>query len=271
MSSQPVDSNQVEYGLAAQMKLVLHWHARARRTLSIQNVHNLRKSIRRCRSLADGLMAVDPDPGWRKMKKAGKKLFKELGRLRDLQVLADGLKRLAPKKDAAAAILRKALKKEECREKEKVRKAVARFDRKKWRKWAKILPERAALGPEREQIFKVLALERYREALTSHRTAYRDPTPETWHQVRINVKRFRYTVENFLPELRKTLGPQLEKVQDLLGEVHDLHVLWIALTETGQVFDEAEHRAWEELIEREQNARLEEYRKLTRGDRKSVV
>jgi len=265
MSSQPLASMQDEYGLAAQMKRVLIWHARAKRALSVRSVHDLRKSIRRCRSLADGLMAVDPDPRWRKMKKTGKNLFKALGRLRDLHIMADWLKRLAPREDAAAAKLRKALRKEEIREKKKVGKAVARFDRKKWRKWAKILPERAALGPERERIFKVLALDRYQEALASHRTALREPTPETWHQVRIDTKRFRYTVENFLPELRKTLGPQLEKVQDLLGDVHDLHVLWIALTETGRVFDEAEHRAWGEIIEREQEARLEEYRKLTRG------
>lgn len=265
MTSQPLDPVQDEYGLAVQMKRVMHWHARARRGLSVQTVHNLRKCIRRCRSLADGLMAVDPDPGWRKMKKTGKKLFKALGRLRDLHVMADWLKRLAPKKDAAAAKLRKALKKEESREKVKVRKAVTHFDRKKWRKWARILPDRAALGPDREQIFKVLALERYQEALASHRTALRQPSPEAWHQVRIDIKRFRYTVENFLPNLQKTLGPQMERVQDLLGEVHDLHVLWNALSETGRVFDKAEHQAWEELIEREQNARLEDYRKLTRG------
>ena len=38
-------------------------------------VHDLRVSLRRCRSLADGLMALDPDPDWKAMKKAGKGSF----------------------------------------------------------------------------------------------------------------------------------------------------------------------------------------------------
>ncbi|MGB7822814.1 MAG: CHAD domain-containing protein, partial [Candidatus Sulfotelmatobacter sp.] len=31
-------------------------------------VHDLRVSLRRCRSLADGLVALDPDPDWKAMK-----------------------------------------------------------------------------------------------------------------------------------------------------------------------------------------------------------
>jgi CHAD domain-containing protein len=35
-------------------------------------VHDLRVSLRRCRSMADGFLAVDPDPGWKQLKKLGK-------------------------------------------------------------------------------------------------------------------------------------------------------------------------------------------------------
>jgi CHAD domain-containing protein len=42
-------------------------------------VHDLRVALRRCRSMADGLMAVDPDRAWKQMKKAGKALFRSLG------------------------------------------------------------------------------------------------------------------------------------------------------------------------------------------------
>ncbi len=255
---------QDEYGLATQMKMVLHWHARAKRALSVRSVHDLRKSIRRCRSLADGLMAVDPDPRWRKMKKTGKNLFKALGRLRDLHIMAVWLKRLAPGEDAAATKLRKALQKEAIRKRKRsarrslgstVRSGVS--GRKSFpseRRWdrtganlqspgARSLPGSSRRAPSRSPRAHARNL-----ASGSHR--------------RQAVSLYR---GELLPELREALGPQLEKVQDLLGEVHDLHVLWIALTETGRVFDKAEHRAWGELIEREQNARLEEYRKLTRG------
>jgi len=58
-------------------------------------VHDLRVSLRRCRSLADGLMALDPDPDWKAMKKAGKRLFQRLGALRDVHVMMEWVEKLA--------------------------------------------------------------------------------------------------------------------------------------------------------------------------------
>ena len=57
-------------------------------------VHDLRVSLRRCRSLADGLMALDPDPNWKAMKKAGKRLFQRLGDLRDIQIMMEWIEKL---------------------------------------------------------------------------------------------------------------------------------------------------------------------------------
>src|SRR4051794_33852613 len=57
-------------------------------------VHDLRVSIRRCRSLADGMIAMDPEPGWKAMKKAGKHLFQQLGALRDVQIMMEWIERL---------------------------------------------------------------------------------------------------------------------------------------------------------------------------------
>jgi CHAD domain-containing protein/HD superfamily phosphodiesterase len=56
---------------------------------SADPVHDLRVSLRRCRSLADGMVAMDPDPDWKAMKKSGKALFQRLGALRDVQVMMD--------------------------------------------------------------------------------------------------------------------------------------------------------------------------------------
>jgi len=52
-------------------------------------VHHLRVALRRCRSLADGMNAMDPDRNWKAMKKAGKKLFQSLGALRDVQIMME--------------------------------------------------------------------------------------------------------------------------------------------------------------------------------------
>ena len=61
---------------------------------SADPVHDLRVSLRRCRSMADGMMAMDPDPDWKAMKKAGKRLFQRLGALRDVQVMMEWIEKL---------------------------------------------------------------------------------------------------------------------------------------------------------------------------------
>ncbi len=59
-------------GLRAWMERVLMECDRAAVGFEADPVHDLRVALRRCRSLADGLMAIDPDSSWKDMKKAGK-------------------------------------------------------------------------------------------------------------------------------------------------------------------------------------------------------
>ena len=65
-------------------------------------VHDLRVALRRCRSMADGLMVIDPSPSWRQMKRAGGRLFRGLGALRDTQVITERLHELIPGDDPEA-------------------------------------------------------------------------------------------------------------------------------------------------------------------------
>jgi CHAD domain-containing protein len=58
-------------GLRYWMLRVLEECDRVSADFALDPVHDLRVSLRRCRSLADGLMALDPDPNWKAMKKAG--------------------------------------------------------------------------------------------------------------------------------------------------------------------------------------------------------
>ena len=72
-------------------------------------VHDLRVAIRRCRSLADGFLSVDPDPGWKQMKRMGKPLFAALGDLRDVQVMMEWVDKLSSSRrpcafDSAAGV-----------------------------------------------------------------------------------------------------------------------------------------------------------------------
>ena len=81
-------------GLLAWMERVLVECDRAAVGFEADPVHDLRVALRRCRSLADGLMAMDPDSSWKDMKKAGKKLFQALGDLRDMQVMQEWIEKL---------------------------------------------------------------------------------------------------------------------------------------------------------------------------------
>src|SRR5271154_5243117 len=83
-------------GLRYWMLRVLEECDRVSTDFSADPVHDLRVSLRRCRSMADGLIAIDPDPDWKAMKKAGKRLFQRLGNLRDLQVMMEWIEKLHP-------------------------------------------------------------------------------------------------------------------------------------------------------------------------------
>src|ERR1700681_396640 len=83
-------------GLRYWMAQVLEEAENVSAEFSPDPVHDLRVALRRCRSLADGLMALDPDPDWKAMKKAGKRLFQRLGALRDVQVMMEWVEKLTP-------------------------------------------------------------------------------------------------------------------------------------------------------------------------------
>src|ERR1035437_5604708 len=90
-------------GLRAWMERVPMECDRAAIGFDADAVHDLRVALRRCRSLADGLMAIDSDSSWKEMKKAGRKLFQALGELRDMQVMAEWIEKLGDASDSTAA------------------------------------------------------------------------------------------------------------------------------------------------------------------------
>src|SRR5271165_7146755 len=67
--------NDKKAGLAYWAQRVLEECDKASQGFAADPVHDLRVAIRRCRSMADGFLSVDPDPGWKQMKRLGKPLF----------------------------------------------------------------------------------------------------------------------------------------------------------------------------------------------------
>ena len=104
--------------------------------------------------------------------------------------------------------------------------ALAEFDRKQWQRWSRSLPRRMARFRPGSLVFRHLALERWTEAHRLHRQALRSGSPAAFHRLRIGIKRFRYIVENFLPDQHAAWSDDLKHMQDVLGEIHDLDVLW---------------------------------------------
>jgi exopolyphosphatase/guanosine-5'-triphosphate,3'-diphosphate pyrophosphatase len=245
------------------MRRVLVESRRARHGLAPDAVHDLRVALRRCRSMASGLMSVDPHPAWPTMRRAGRKLFRRLGELRDTQVLLEWLQKLAT--EEMARRLRTELTLRENLFKERAQRALARFDRARWKHWSQLLPLRADRLALDGPVFQILALEQWLEARALHRRALRNRSQAAWHALRIGLKRFRYTVENFLPSRHARWGQDLKQLQDLLGEMHDLDVLAGALAKAGELRNPAVRARWRKTLDRERQARLEEYRRRMLG------
>ena len=104
-------------------------------------------------------------------------------------------------------------------------KSLAGFDRKHWTSLNAHLAQRTDAIPLEGLVFQHVALERWTDARELHRHALRNRSGVAYHQLRIGIKRFRYTVENFLPERHAKWSKDLRDLQDALGEVHDFDVL----------------------------------------------
>ena len=261
-------------GLRAWMERVLVECDRAEAGFDAEAVHDLRVALRRCRSLADGLMAIDPDSSWKEMKKAGKKLFQALGDLRDMQVMQEWIEKLGDPHnsdspddhlDPVAVKLLEHVHAREAECKQHAFKDLQQFDRKQWRLWARSLPRRASRVRPGSVVYLHLALEKWTAAYDLHKHALRARSQVGWHQLRIGIKRFRYTVENFLPRQHALWGDDLKELQDLLGEVHDLDVLWGLAVEIQAFPDVDSRRRWREKLNAERGRRIARYRAMMVG------
>jgi CHAD domain-containing protein len=189
------------------------------------DIHDLRVALRRCRTMADALSRVNPDGIWRKVKKSTRDVFRALGELRDTQMERVWLKKLWPGRDPVRARLMRELLRREVGEKEAARKALAKFDRKGWKKWARKIAPKAGFFPPESVVFQRLALSELNGCAMLFGRARKGPSAVAWHRARIGLKRFRYITENFLPRRYEACAREVKRLQDLLGEVHDLDVL----------------------------------------------
>jgi CHAD domain-containing protein len=228
-------------------------------------VHDLRVAIRRCRSLAAVIEEVDPDPAWPEMRKVARKLFRGLGAMRDAQVMEEWIKNLAPETNPLRAHLLASLETDEKQRSADALRVAAKFDEKEWTRLERHLRQRVRLVPIGGLAAECLALERFEEAKELHNRALRTEKPKPWHALRIGLKRFRYTLESLLPEHSAAWSDNLKRLQDMLGDLHDLDVLSEMLEENQASETSESTKAWQEKIANERRERIETYRQLTLG------
>jgi CHAD domain-containing protein len=189
------------------------------------DIHQTRVALRRCRTMADALREVIPDPGWRAIKKQTRDLFQALGQVRDTQVARSIMKEWKPSSDPVRKFMLGFFSRQERKQQDDARKALAGFHRKDWRKLSKKLQHKSRFFPSESVVFQRLALAKLNEAVALYQQARKNRSSAAWHRLRIAIKQFRYIVENFLPQRYEVWAEDMKQLQDALGKLHDLDVL----------------------------------------------
>lgn len=245
-------------GLEDWMTRVIDRAAKARRGFDIDDVHDLRVALRRCRTMADALSDVNPNPGWRKLKKASGPLFHALGELRDVQVMSAHTKKMAAASDPVRRHMLRQFAKEEKQCRDRAADALDAFDRKEWKRLAHRIGPKARFFPLESVVFQRLALSQLNQAAALYQQARRKRSDAAWHKLRIAIKRFRYTVENFLPQRHALWSSDLKRMQTILGEVHDIVLLRAAIRRHARRMDPVALAAWNKKFDAERKSLLAE-------------
>src|SRR5271169_1492535 len=150
------------------------------------------------------------------------------------------------------------LSRQEKKDRKSAEQALDRFDRKEWRKLTRKLISKSRFCPTESVVFQRLALARLNDAVELYQRARKRRSAVAWHRLRIGLKHFRYVVESFLPQRYEVWSEDLKRMQDLLGDVHDLDVLRSEIRRNSGKIDPAIVDEWIEKIDRERRVHLKE-------------
>jgi CHAD domain-containing protein len=206
--------------------------------LDVEGVHQLRVSARRLRSELQAMRGVLPREPWRELGEDLKWMGAVLGRLRDLDVLAD---LFIEHLEEGTALRDTVMDTLDGRRAQSRRDVVELLESKRY---ARIVHRVGKLSrdPQLGNVGRTLASELFMpvvwEASCTYFDAIGDPhvrrSDEALHRVRIASKKCRYNFEIaalFLGDDARAVAEALEAIQDVLGQVHD-RVVAISFLET---------------------------------------
>jgi CHAD domain-containing protein len=276
MSPHPADAkseNAPQEALKRFLKRVVREELAVRNSLAPAAVHDLRVALRRCRSLAEGFGTLDDHRSWRRLHRSAKELQGGLAGLRDAQVIATLVRRLKIANGAAGQCVAEALRRDEQKAVEKATRALEEFSSKRWKRWGRRLPKRAEQLAVTPASFARVALDRIREVAARERRWRDSGSKVAAHSLRIAVKHFRYTVQSFFPELYAAWEKDLKRMQDALGDIHDLDVLraWLAKVARQNSLDQVTVQLWVARIAEARGERVERYKKVVSGGGRHAV
>jgi CHAD domain-containing protein len=225
-------------------------------------VHDLRVAVRHSRAVARSIEPLDNGAKWGKMGRAAKKLLDAVGDLRDAHVIKKTVARVGMKQSVSGESVIADMGQREKKAKRRARKTLQSFDRKRWRDWMHELPDRAARVRPDGLVAELLVLDQWNDAWARHQSAMKSRSRVEIHKLRIGIKRLRYAAESFLPERYRKWAKALQKLQDLLGDAHDMDVLRQELAELRPAPSKAERKQWASKIQEHRAPKLLEYRRL---------
>jgi CHAD domain-containing protein len=224
-----------EFAVARARKFLHQLASRSNRTLrspEIVEIHDLRVGIRRFTQVLLVFKACFPAKEVKRVRRALKKTMALAGAVRDLDVAA-GI--LGKSRLAEAATFRSHF---QGRPKEARRILVDKLQRwtrqrifPKWRRKLSLTSANGRGGPAGavEDVANEMTPRLVRRfCALGERAAAGTDQMEQLHQLRIAAKKVRYTLELFAPPHESVIQErlrQLKKLQDLLGEIHDLETV----------------------------------------------
>ena len=194
-----------------------------------------------------------------------KAVFSALGELRDVQVMGEWIQRLFPQDDPTACATLEFVAGREAELKREAALALAQFDQDQWNKWSDSLPHACRAHCSKRTNPRASCP----GTLDSGSEFARPGAPQSLSrqlpQSAHRNKKLRYMTENFLPDLHKEFGKDLKHLQDILGEVHDLDVLWVTAIAVNKFPDDEARFRWRDQVEKERRQRIDQYREKMIG------